>query len=386
MIALTAAALLTPLERIERPLVLVEDGIITRLGSQASLAIPNCRLINYGEAILGPGLVDIHIHGGAGHDVMEGDPEVLPVIESFLAEHGVTSYLPTTVTAPLDLTLATLERLADAVESSSEQGRKEMRARPRGIHIEGPFLSHARRGVHPPENLIAPSVDVFERLWQASRGHIKLMTIAPELECALEVIAEAVKRGVAVSLGHSDGGIDAARAGLAAGARHATHTFNAMRPLTHRDPGLLGLVLTDPRISADIIADGIHVDPIVVELFLRMKGPEKAVLITDATAATGMPEGHYRMGAFEFEVRDGKCLANGTLAGSLLTLDVAVQNVMKFAELDLQAALRAATLNPAKAAGLPENAGVLAEGAPADIVVMNSQQKVIKTIVRGAGF
>jgi N-acetylglucosamine-6-phosphate deacetylase len=159
-----------------------------------------------------------------------------------------------------------------------------------------------------------------------------------------------------------------------------------MRPLTHRDPGLLGLVLTDPRISADIIADGIHVDPIVVELFLRMKGPEKAVLITDATAATGMPEGHYRMGAFEFEVRDGKCLANGTLAGSLLTLDVAVQNVMKFAELDLQAALRAATLNPAKAAGLPENAGVLAEGAPADIVVMNSQQKVIKTIVRGAGF
>jgi N-acetylglucosamine-6-phosphate deacetylase len=385
MIALTAAALLTPLERIERPLVLVEDGIITRLGSQASLASPNCRLINYGEAILAPGLVDIHIHGGAGHDVMEGDPEVLPVIESFLAKHGVTSYLPTTVTAPLDLTLATLERLADAVESSSEQGRKEMRARPRGIHIEGPFLSHARRGVHPPENLIAPSVDVFERLWQASRGHIKLMTIAPELECALEVIAEAVKRGVAVSLGHSDAQIDAARAGLAAGARHATHTFNAMRPLTHRDPGLLGLVLTDPRISADIIADGVHVDPVVVELFLRMKGPEKAVLITDATAATGMPEGYYRMGGFEFEVRDGKCLANGTLAGSLLTLDAAVQNVMKFAQLDLQAALRTATLNPAKAAGLPENAGVLAEGAAADIVVMNSEQKVIKTIVRGAG-
>ena len=385
MIALTAAALLTPLERIERPLVLVEDGIITRLGSRASLAIPNCRLINYGEAILAPGLVDIHIHGGAGHDVMEGDPEVLPVIESFLAKHGVTSYLPTTVTAPLDLTLAALERLADAVESSSEQGRKEMRARPRGIHIEGPFLSHARRGVHPPENLIAPSVDVFERLWQASRGHIKLMTIAPELECALEVIAEAVKRGVAVSLGHSDAQIGAARAGLAAGARHATHTFNAMRPLTHRDPGLLGLVLTDPRISADIIADGVHVDPVVVDLFLRMKGPEKAVLITDATAATGMPEGHYRMGGFEFEVRDGKCLANGTLAGSLLTLDVAVQNVMKFAQLDLQAALRTATLNPAKAAGLPENAGVLAEGAPADIVVMNSEQKVIKTIVRGTG-
>lgn len=386
MIAITASALFTPLERIERPLVLIEDGKITRLGSQASLAVPNCRVINYGEAILAPGLVDIHIHGGAGHDVMEGDPAVLPVIESLLAQHGVTSYLPTTVTAPLDLTLAALERLADAIESSSDQAGNGTRARPRGIHIEGPFLSHARRGVHPPENLVAPSLDVFERLWQASRGQIKLMTIAPELDCALEVIAEAVKRGVTVSLGHSDAQIDAARAGFTAGARHATHTFNAMRPLNHRDPGLLGLVLTDPRISADIIADGIHVDPVVVELFMRMKGPEKAVLITDATAATGMPEGHYRMGAFEFEVRDGKCLANGTLAGSLLTLDVAVQNVMKFAKLDLQDALRTATLNPAKVAGMAQNAGILAAGAPADIVVMNSEHKVLKTIVHGTGW
>jgi N-acetylglucosamine-6-phosphate deacetylase len=386
MIAITASALFTPLERIERPLVLIEDGIITRLGSQASLAVPNCRVINYGEAILAPGLVDIHIHGGAGHDVMEGDPAVLPVIESLLAQHGVTSYLPTTVTAPLDLTVAALERLADAIEASSKQAGNGTRARPRGIHIEGPFLSHARRGVHPPENLVAPSLDVFERLWQASRGQIKLMTIAPELDCALEVIAEAVKRGVTVSLGHSNAQIDAAHAGFTAGARHATHTFNAMRPLNHRDPGLLGLVLTDPRISADIIADGIHVDPVVVELFMRMKGPENAVLITDATAATGMPEGHYRMGAFEFEVRNGKCLANGTLAGSLLTLDVAVQNVMKFAKLDLQDALRTATLNPAKVAGMAQNAGILAAGAPADIVVMNSEQKVLKTIVRGTGW
>lgn len=384
MIAITAAALLTPLERIDRPLVLIENGVIAQLGSQATQSVPrNCRVVDFGDAVLAPGLVDIHIHGGAGHDVMGSNPGSLAAIECQLAQHGVTSYFPTTVTAPLELTLAALDRLASAVES--QQPAEAKRARPRGIHIEGPFLSHARRGVHPPDNLLPPSLAVFDRLWQASRGHIKLMTIAPELESALEVISEAAKRGVAVSLGHSDAQLDAARAGVAAGARHATHTFNAMRPLGHRDPGLLALILTDCRLSADIIADGFHVDPAVVELFIRAKGPENSVLITDATAATGMPEGRYDMGGFKFEVRDGQCLANGTIAGSLLTLDVAVQNAMKFAKIDLQQALRAATLNPARVTGISDHTGVLQPGATADIIVMNPRQEVIKTIVRGEG-
>jgi N-acetylglucosamine-6-phosphate deacetylase len=288
------------------------------------------------------------------------------------------------VTAPLELTLASLERLANAIESAPKD-QSAVRARPRGIHLEGPFISHVRRGVHPADNLLPPSLAAFERFWQASRGHLKVMTIAPELDCALEVIAEAAKRGVAVSLGHSDANLEAARAGVAAGARHATHTFNAMRPLSHRDPGVLGVVLTDLRVTADIIADGVHVDPTVVDLFMRAKGCEKAVLITDATAATGMPEGHYRMGAFEFDVRDGKCLAGGTLAGSLLTLDVAVRNVMTFANLDLQSALRTATLNPAKVVGMSLEMGALESGKPANIAVFNPQHQVIKTIVHGRG-
>jgi len=154
-------------------------------------------------------------------------------------------------------------------------------------------------------------VDVFDRFWQAARGHIRVMTIAPELPGAIEVIAEAAKRGVCVSLGHSDADLDTARASVAAGARHATHTFNAMRPLGHRDPGILGEVLTDPRLTADIIADGIHLDPAVVDLFLKAKGAEAAVLITDATAATGMPDGRYLLGALEVEVKDGKCTNGG---------------------------------------------------------------------------
>ena len=175
-----------------------------------------------------------------------------------------------------------------------------------------------------------------------------------------------------------------ARAGFAAGARHATHTFNAMRPLDHRDPGILGEVLTDSRLSAEIIADGIHVDPVIVQLFLKAKGPEAAVLITDATAATGMPDGRYHLGSLEVEVRDGRCMVGDSLAGSVLTMDRAVRNVMQFAQWELQQAVRLATLNPARVAGV-KNAGALRAGAPADLVVLGPDGEVRKIIIRGAG-
>jgi N-acetylglucosamine-6-phosphate deacetylase len=313
---------------------------------------------------------------------MEAGADALPPIEKLLASHGVSSYFPTTVTAPLDATLSALGRLADAIESTQTSG--DPRARPRGIHLEGPFISHSRRGVHPPENLLAPSAAAFDRFWQASRGHIRVLTIAPELPGALEVITQAAARGVCVSLGHSDAGLDAARAGVAAGARHATHTFNAMRPLDHRDPGILGEVLTDSRLSADIIVDGIHLDPTIVQLFLKAKGPDAAVLITDATAATGMPDGRYRLGSLDVEVKDGRCMAGGKLAGSVLTMDRAVRNVMQFAQWDLQQTVRLATANPARVAGL-EDAGSIKAGAPADLVVLSPTGEVRNTIIGGAG-
>lgn len=390
MIALTATALFTPLDRIEQPLLLLEDGVIVEVTSRAEREVPkNCRAMDFGDGILAPGFIDIHIHGGGGHDVMEAAAEALPPVERLLAAHGVTSYFPTTVTAPMDATLSALGRLADAIEAAERSPRAEaasgsLRARPLGIHLEGPFISHQRRGVHPPENLLTPSLEAFDRLWQAARGHIRVMTIAPELPGAIEVIAAAAARGVCVSLGHSDAGLNAARAGVAAGARHATHTFNAMRPLDHRDPGILGEVLTDARLSADIIADGIHLDPVIVQLFLKAKGTDAAVLITDATAATGMPDGRYRLGSLEVEVKDGRCLAGGKLAGSVLTMDRAVRNVMQFAQWDLQAAVRLATLNAARVVGM-KNGGLLKTGAPADLVVLSTSGEVISTMVRGAG-
>lgn len=380
MIALTAAALLTPRECIEQPLLLLEDGKIAEVASRSSRPAPsNCRTFDFPDAVLAPAYLDLHIHGGAGHDVMEPSSEGLSRFESFLAQQGVAAYLPTTVTAPEDHILRALEWLAQRIEKG---GADPARAHPLGIHLEGPFLSHTRRGVHPPENLVAPTPSRFERYWQAARGHIKMMTIAPEVEGALDVIAVASRRGVCCSLGHSDSDLATARAAIAAGAHHATHTFNAMRPLDHRQPGLLGAILTDARVTADIIADGIHLDPAVVQLFLRAKGPKAAVLITDAISATGMPEGRYRLGSFEVEVRGNECTSDGKLAGSVLQLNQAVRNVMQFTGWKLQEVVPLASANPA-AVIAEKNKGVITAGADADLVVLSPRGEVQKTIIGG---
>jgi N-acetylglucosamine-6-phosphate deacetylase len=378
-----ARELFTPIERVERPLLFIEDGVVVSVSSCDRSEIPRgAPVLDLGDATLAPGFIDMHIHGGAGHDVMEASADALPAVEKLLFQHGVTTYFPTTVTAPVDQTLAALERLADAIEQTREAAN-DGRAKPAGIHLEGPFISHVRPGVHPPADLLPPTLEMFERFWQASRGHIKVLTIAPELGGALAVIEEAHRRGVCVSMGHSDADLPTAQAGIVAGVRHATHVFNAMRPLGHRDPGILGEALMDERLSAEIIADGIHVDPLIVSLFLRVKGAETAVLVTDATAATGMPDGRYRLGSLEVDVADGKCLAKGKLAGSVLTMDKAVRNVLKFANWDLQRAVRLATLNPARTTGLPPKTGMLVPGAVADMVALSPKGDVLKTIVRG---
>jgi N-acetylglucosamine-6-phosphate deacetylase len=384
--AFTASRLYTPVEEINQPLLVVEDGLISDIGSRSAKEVPGkARVIDFQNAVLAPGFVDIHMHGGAGLDLMRALPSDLPRLGKFLVTHGVTGYFPTTVAAPLDATYAALGRLADAIEAAETEDNS-VQARPLGIHLEGPFLSHKRRGVHPPENLVAPTIEIFERLWQAARGHVRMLTIAPEITGAMEVIAEAARRNVCVSIGHSDAEMPIAQQAVNAGARHATHTFNAMRPLDHRDPGIIGEVLTDDRLTADIIVDGIHVAPAIVKLFLQAKGCERAVLITDAISATGMPDGRYQLGPIEVDVRDGKCTSNGSLAGSVLTMDRAVRNAAQFSSWSLRDAVRAATLNPAQAVGLSSHHGVLAPGAKADFAVLSGAGEVLKTIVRGQGF
>lgn len=377
---ITASHLITPVEWIESPIVVVEDGHITALQSRSDAEIPAGRLLDFPDLILAPGFIDIHIHGGAGRDAMEANESALEQIECQLVRHGVTAYLPTTVTASQEKILNTLSGLGKLIGHAN---KSRGRAAPLGIHLEGPFISHEKRGVHPPQDLLPPSPQALERFWQTSAGTIRMMTIAPELSGAVETIQYARTLGVYSSLGHSNATYQEAQSGIAAGANHATHTFNAMRPLDHRDPGILGAVLENDELTADIIADGIHVHPSALNLFLRAKREDRAILITDAISATDMPDGVYSLGGLEVQVSNGRCEYQGKLAGSVLTLDRAIRNVMTFAGWKLQQAVRLATLNPAQRLGITDQRGLLASGRRADLVVLTPEGQVTHTILGG---
>ncbi|HEV3151331.1 MAG TPA: amidohydrolase family protein, partial [Acidobacteriaceae bacterium] len=259
---LTAGALLLPEGVLPDAWLLIEDGVIHSFGNRGDGLPQHTELHELPGALLAPAMLDIHVHGAAGHDVMEGDADGVAHVSTLLAKHGVGAWLPTLVTAAVDRTLFALDGLATLIEKKSLPG-----AVPLGLHLEGPFISYAKRGVHPPEYLQAPSVELFDRFWQAARGTVRLITIAPELPGALELITHAASLGVRVSLGHSDATAVQARAGIAAGGVSATHTYNAMRGLEHREPGMLGVVLDDQNLYAEIIADGKHVDPVAVRIF-----------------------------------------------------------------------------------------------------------------------
>ena len=377
---ITAGQLFTPGDSIALPAIFVEDGIITRITTQTDTPLPaNAHHLNYPGSTIVPAYLDVHIHGAAGHDVMEGTPDALNTIGSFLAGTGVGHYLPTTVTAPVDATLHALDGIASAIESVGQASAEHAGARPVGIHLEGPFVSHAKRGVHPVASILEPSVAVFDSFWQASRGHILLMTIAPELPNALEVIAHAVSRGVRVSLGHSNATREEALAGIEAGATSATHTFNAMRALDHRDPGILGVVLDRDDLYAELICDGIHVEPELVRLWLKAKGPARAMLVTDAMSATGMPDGTYMLGDIAVQVADGHATSDGVLAGSVLTMDQAVRRLTAFTSADLQTATRLASSNPASMLGL--DLGNITEGMPASINILSRSGLIQSTVL-----
>jgi N-acetylglucosamine-6-phosphate deacetylase len=378
---ITAGRLITPLESIESPVIAIEGGRVISVNSRQQSEVPaGAQRFDFPDMIVAPGFIDIHVHGNAGHDVMEPDSARLLAMHLAMAKSGVTSYLATTVTAPEDRLLRALEHLGKAARALQNNGAG---AQMLGIHLEGPFISHAKCGVHPPQYLQHPSVELFQRFWEASAGTIKMMTIAPELPSARETIQHAKGLKVHSSVGHSNATYKETAEAIAAGADHATHTFNAMRALDHREPGILGAALTDDRLTADIIADGVHVDPSVVKLFLAAKGEERAILITDGISATGMGDGRYKLGGLEVEVKGQRCEFQGRLAGSVLTLDRAVRNVMSFAGWTLQQSVRLATLNPARLLGISAHKGTVAAGHDADLVVLTPEGKIVQTFISG---
>ena len=381
---LTAERLWDGARLLDLPVVVAEDGRIASIFTRAERDLPGeARILDFPGAMLSPAFFDVHIHGAKGHDVMEATPEALDAMGGFLASRGTGSFLATTVTAPLDATLRSLAGLAKLLAQPPVEGQ----AQAIGIHLEGPFLSHLKRGVHPAAHLLAPEIGLFDRLFEAAEGRIRLMTLAPELPGAIELAAHATSRGVRVSLGHSNATAAETRAVFDAGAVSATHTFNAMRLLDHREPGILGTVLTDDSLFAELISDGIHVAPEMVKLWWRAKGPQRAILVTDAISATGMPDGQYWLGGqadgFAVEVAGGRATAGGVLAGSLLTLDRALTNFMEFTGAPLEEALRLLTANPAAMTGLGDRAGSVVVGQPASLVAMDRAGKLVGSVVNG---
>jgi N-acetylglucosamine-6-phosphate deacetylase len=378
---ITARRLLRGSEIVEHPLITVEDGHITSIESRKHGGFDD-PVYGFPEGMLVPAYLNIHVHGSVGHDVMEGTTEALHAIGASLASHGVGGYYPTTVTSSNEETLRALDMIAAVIES----GPSMESAVPLGIHLEGPFLSVAKRGVHTAALLLEPSIALFDRFWQAARGHIRIMTIAPELPTALELIQHASALGVVCSLGHSNASLGEGEAGFVAGARSATHTFNAMRSLDHRDPGIAAYVLDNDALFAELICDGIHVDPAMVRLFYKAKGAEKAVLITDGMSATGMPDGRYKLGDLDVDVAHGRCTSAGSpgvLAGSVLTMDLAVRNFSAFTGASLEVSAQMAGSNPATLMGLDRHWGLLEEGREANLVALSPDGRILQSFRGG---
>ena len=377
-----AARAFTPTTEIPDAAILIRDGAIEAVGPRDGMTLPaGAQEVVATDKIAAPGFVDVHIHGAGGHDVMEGTGDALKAVASTIAGHGTTSFVATTVTASPDAICRSAEGVARYFALQHEAG--DLRAEVLGVHFEGPFISPLRRGVHPPEFLKLPSADLLAQFIAAAKGRAQILTIAPELLGAMPCIDAARKAGLVVAIGHTDATYEQARAAIARGAHHAVHVYNAMRPFTHRDSGVIGAVLTTPEVTAELIADGVHVDETAMRLLLQAKGPSGVILVSDGISATGMPDGKYMLGTFEVTVSDGVCRnAEGKLAGSTLTLDRALRNIVNLGT-PLSHALRMLTLNPATLLGLEFKKGALRAGADADLVLLDESLHVTNVWTRG---
>ncbi len=317
-----------------------------------------------------PGFVDMHVHGGGGADFMYGTAEAARQAARTHARFGTTGLLATTMTASREDTDAAVA----AARAVMEAGRGEDEARVLGIHLEGPYICAAKRGAQPLASVRPPDADELAHWIALSGGTVRQITLAPEVAGAEAVIRQARAEGVVVSLGHTDATAADVLAAIEWGATQATHTFNAMRGLHHREPGTVGAVLARPEVVCEIIADGVHLDPLVVRLIVAAKGAGGAVLITDAIEGAAMPEGEWALGGQTVFVRGGTAaFADGTLAGSVLTMNRAFANVRRFADVSLPDAARLSSGNAARQLGLEDRFGALTPGRAADIAILRPQ-------------
>ncbi len=361
--ALTGARVLTPDDEIGRGTVVIEDGRIVEVGERVRLP-PQVLVTELPDTTLVPGFIDIHVHGGGGFSLATRNPEEVRSYARWVAAKGVTSFLASVVADTPDEGETYLRAAAQAVGPVS--GGAELL----GFHLEGPFVNAARRGALPESWLRMPDVDLFRRLVDAAGGHLRMLTLAPELAGARAILEEAAAAGCIGALGHSDASYEAAREAFAAGARHLTHAFNAMRPFHHREPGLLGASLESHAVTVELIADGVHVHPAAARLLLAAKGAANVALVTDGVAAAGLSQGQVT-------------LADGTIAGSAATMDVLVRNVVEWGLVPLGGAVRMASTVPARIVGLEGRKGRIASSYDADLVALDEELEVVMTWVGG---
>lgn len=381
---ITGANIVTEKGIIENGLVHAVDGNLSYVGDlsgwSADTASPSAVRINADGKWLLPGFIDVHVHGGYGADFMDANPKTLDTITRYHASHGTTAMLATTMTA----TREAIDRVLVEVQSYIEQGMPY--AQLLGVHLEGPFISPKWAGAQDPKLMLTPQlpwlIDWHERFPQL----MKQLTLAPEREGGLELIAWLRDHSIVAACGHTDATYADIQSAVTAGLSHAVHTFNAMKPLHHRDPGTVGAVLTDARISGEVIADGIHVHPAAIQLLTMVKQPHGLLLITDAMSAAGLGDGQYNLGGQAVTVQSGvaRLTEGGALAGSTLTMIDALRFMVREVGVSVPDASRYASGNPARLLGLEATHGSIAEGKQADLLLISSELELEQVWVRGA--
>lgn len=377
-LALTHARIVTPFRIIENGTLLVDGRQISGIGPESEVRVPSgATVYDCSGMIVTPGFIDLLVHGGGGWGFADMSIEAVRNISEFFYRHGTTGLLAALYSKPEKEMVADAERIAQFIRSSP--GTNVV-----GMHLEGPFINKDFHGAMKSEYLWQPDVRRWQALHKAGAGFIRLMTIAPELPGADEVMRQAARDGVVLSIGHSSADYNEVVKAIDNGAAHVTHMFNAMKPFHHRTPGLITAALLHNELKVELIADGIHVHPAVMRLIYKVKGDGGIILITDAIRASGMPEGDYTFMDQKISVKDRKAyLSDGTLAGSTLTMDRAVKNMVELAEVPLEDAVRMASLNGAKVLGVEHQKGILAVGKDADIVAMQQDFQVVLTIAGG---
>lgn len=365
---------------IDDAVIVVRKGIIADIGVKGSVRPPSgAKTVDAKGFWITPGFVDIHVHGGGGNSFATSDPDEVIRAARFLASTGTTSLLATVGTGPLEKTQEFISVIADLIGSCRDSAEIV------GIHLEGPFVNACRRGAINAQHIRPPSIDETDRTIELSKGSIRVMTLAPEIDGALQVIGHLTGRGIVVSIGHSDAKYDDALAGINAGISHSTHTYNAMSGLHHRKPGVVGAVLTNESVTCELIGDLVHVSPAAAQVLIRCKGSHSVALITDNAFAAGLPDGRYSSpdGRYILKNHAHCTLDDGTLAGSVSPMNMNVRNLVTVLGTPLTEAVEMASLTPARSAGVDDRKGSLCIGKDADIVIMNKRFEVMRTYVAG---